>query len=651
MSNIIGTIVNVLDFLSYTEKEVTINDAGEKLAFKLSEGRKYFIPSFQREIRWNKENLNVLVQDIKSSNKFLGNVILSKRADKNFDIIDGQQRISVLFMIIHYLSVNWGDNVIEAKEFVPCGLEIESFKEYKKFQDNLYDISKLTSEDQKTDMYNQAKRYGELWLSLKEILGSKDKKYIRELFTNIKRCTLNVILAEQDTTGYNIDYFIDVNLKGVKLDVEDIFKGYLFHMNNSKKTLNNWINIKQSAMSYNQSASSVLNDSNEIYPLVKMLYHYFNCDLYLDNNYTGIKFGADFYLKSDFSNSGGFCYKGEHIIKAINDDTYINSSLEILNKIIIILNDIISNNGPSKNFIALFNNEGTQKVDNDTITIINELTRLLLLNKEITLPYALIMKYFLEIVKTDKKIDHAYAEKFYTIYAFSVLYSLFSTKKEITEIDAVLQSNDWYTELVNKMNLYFSKGKILERKAVLQCKYLPDNEDEVNCHKCKALAILYNFFRIKNGKVSKQPRVSKKLKEFLTNKDNFSIEHFIINDSFKYVTDDEKDTYSLSNEIKKYGGSIFNFIFIPADINGAVLKNFYINHKLELLNDKLDKISCEYSKMVIDTVKGRFDDLPIIGDDNSIDAEKANEYFSYRFKQQFFEMSNTIIQNIMDRVE
>ena len=93
------------------------------------------------------------------------------------------------------------------------------------------------------------------------------------------RSTVNVILADRDSTDYNIDYFIDVNLKGVRLDTEDIFKGYLFHMSNTEKTLKDWQEIKRISTLYNKHAEEKTGEE-KIYPLIIMLYHYFSSDLY-----------------------------------------------------------------------------------------------------------------------------------------------------------------------------------------------------------------------------------------------------------------------------------------------------------------------------------------------------------------------------------
>ena len=39
---------------------------------------------------------------------------------------------------------------------------------------------------------------------------------------NLKKCTLNVIVSDDEDIKISTEYYIDVNLKGIKLDTEDI---------------------------------------------------------------------------------------------------------------------------------------------------------------------------------------------------------------------------------------------------------------------------------------------------------------------------------------------------------------------------------------------------------------------------------------------
>lgn len=662
MADILGTIVNIKDFLSIEAKEVTIDngDGEEKKVFTLINGRKYIIPAFQREIRWSKENLNALIQDVKDRVKFLGNVILAQGETGEYLIIDGQQRLSVLIIILHYIKHVWGDEIKAAKEFKHCDLVVGSFEAFDKLLKNNFDLTKLTSEEINSDKYEQAQRYIDLWDFINEIEEFKDVETVRDFYKNLISCTINVILAKKDTTGFNIDHFIDVNLKGVRLDTEDIFKGYLFYMYNSEETLLSWVNVKQKAKKYNQKINGIVNkskrlttDEDETYPLIKMLYHFYYCDLFLNGAYQGMQFGTDFCLRKNYETpKGRIYYKGEHIIKIINNDAYMSSSLDYLVKILEIFEEIICADDRNENFALRFEKtDEKEKVDEDTIIIVKGLAKFLLLDTEITLPHALIMKFFLEIIKENKKITRSYCDKFFTIYAFSILFSLFVSKKEITEVETVLQAVDWHTALVDKINAYFSKGRLSHRKAIVQCKYIIDEPTGVNSHKCRALAILYNFFAFDGKTVKKIKGSSNTIKKFITDKDEYSVEHFIVNDGETFADMTTNMQYLYPTEIKKYASSIFNYIFIPDTLNGNILKNYYITDKLEILEEHLDEIKCEYSKMVIQEAKNKFSRLKDIARNGDIPQERDIKSYSTIFSDEFTLFSSGVIQNIIEKLK
>ncbi len=146
MSDIIGTIISVGDFLNNEDKEICIKKAGEDgyNVFNLKKNRKYIIPDFQREIRWSEQNVNTLLQDIKSNNKFLGNIILARYKGVNYHLIDGQQRITVLLLIIQYLKAKFSDKIYEIKNYSPCNLCINSFPAFSDLMDKNFILGELT---------------------------------------------------------------------------------------------------------------------------------------------------------------------------------------------------------------------------------------------------------------------------------------------------------------------------------------------------------------------------------------------------------------------------------------------------------------------------------------------------------------------------
>lgn len=100
MAEIVGTITNLSDFLSKTQVCLSVkpNDPQQQIIC-LEADRKYSIPAFQREVRWDDNNLKMLLYDLSRSSKFLGNIILTIKSDHTCEIIDGQQRTTVLNLI------------------------------------------------------------------------------------------------------------------------------------------------------------------------------------------------------------------------------------------------------------------------------------------------------------------------------------------------------------------------------------------------------------------------------------------------------------------------------------------------------------------------------------------------------------------------
>ena len=74
----------------------------------------FFIPSYQRGYRWTEQQVTDLLNDINEfSPKEIGNTtektwyclqpIVVKQKDENeWDVIDGQQRLTTIYLILHY---------------------------------------------------------------------------------------------------------------------------------------------------------------------------------------------------------------------------------------------------------------------------------------------------------------------------------------------------------------------------------------------------------------------------------------------------------------------------------------------------------------------------------------------------------------------
>ena len=196
MEKIIGTLLTVEQFLEDKDTEIVIDTSKtpNEPVYKLDKGRKYIIPDYQRELRWDEGELSDLINDIMNKKQFLGNVILSRK-DKNYEIIDGQQRITVLRMLIKYIYATHPYAKDYFKEYELCPLVIDSFKEFHLFETNNYQLSDgIKNKVISTDDYRQYPRYANLWnlMCKSDIISNpEDKKdFLERLFA----AKINVII-------------------------------------------------------------------------------------------------------------------------------------------------------------------------------------------------------------------------------------------------------------------------------------------------------------------------------------------------------------------------------------------------------------------------------------------------------------------------
>ena len=164
MAGIVGTITNLSDFLSKTQVCLSVkpNDPQQQIIC-LEADRKYSIPAFQREVRWDDNNLKMLLYDLSRSSKFLGNIILTIKSDHTCEIIDGQQRTTVLMLIVSCIKKKFG---IKISTPDLCPLRNEGFTGFQTLLEKAFDQEAITSDDWnailKSDDYHQLPRIQKL---------------------------------------------------------------------------------------------------------------------------------------------------------------------------------------------------------------------------------------------------------------------------------------------------------------------------------------------------------------------------------------------------------------------------------------------------------------------------------------------------------
>lgn len=172
---------------------------------------KYIIPIYQRNYAWDIEEVNQLLDDIKKHNGnsyYLGALTVKKRADNAFEVIDGQQRLTTLFLILSVLGEDFNLNL--------------AFEHRQNSSDELNIIkqqSELNSDSQIAKVYNYLiKNKNSLFI----IKDGKANGYWQAIWKNVQIMQVEL----PDNADLN-QYFERMNNRGEQLEQHEVIKAKL----------------------------------------------------------------------------------------------------------------------------------------------------------------------------------------------------------------------------------------------------------------------------------------------------------------------------------------------------------------------------------------------------------------------------------------
>lgn len=175
----------------------------------------FFVPSYQRGYRWAKEEVLRLLEDVMSNgqNNYCLQPIVVKKTDDKYELIDGQQRLTTLYLIYAYLN-KASSNFIPKAKFV---LEYQTRENSANFLLNL-DLSK---KEENIDYYFICQSYEtiESWfLAQKELDIS-----MTDINTYFKK-NVKVIWYEVNDTLDPIALFTRLNIGKIELTSAELVK-------------------------------------------------------------------------------------------------------------------------------------------------------------------------------------------------------------------------------------------------------------------------------------------------------------------------------------------------------------------------------------------------------------------------------------------
>jgi uncharacterized protein with ParB-like and HNH nuclease domain len=229
----------------------------------IGNGKIYRVPLFQRDYSWTEENWEDLWQDIltlhanSDSSHYMGALVLqsSGTSDKEFTIIDGQQRLAT-FSIIAIAVIEKIQKLVERGENAEANKERQEILKRTYLSDrdprSLRYSSKLILNENNNDFYQSnlinlrkplnirslSKSNQLLWQAfdyfsnhledLKEVLLDGEKLAIFLTDTVAKQLLFIQINVEDELNAYTV--FETLNARGIELSSTDLLKNYLFSL-------------------------------------------------------------------------------------------------------------------------------------------------------------------------------------------------------------------------------------------------------------------------------------------------------------------------------------------------------------------------------------------------------------------------------------
>ena len=205
----------------------------------LQKGLTYRIPIYQRPYSWEEKAVQRLLDDIfygyyggveddennkvSSEPMFIGNMQLTNRVangenqEKSVDVVDGQQRISTIFVLLKYLSIKYKNQIDIDFEWLETSVanekhKLDEFKSIKESVNRKYNDNRYLTNYEIIGNYFDSK--------LREVKNFDVKGFVDYIFNRI----YFVVVETKASLSQIVKIFNSINTAGLPLSSGDLFK-------------------------------------------------------------------------------------------------------------------------------------------------------------------------------------------------------------------------------------------------------------------------------------------------------------------------------------------------------------------------------------------------------------------------------------------
>ncbi len=226
----------------------------------LTKSVKYVIPDNQRNFEWKKEHAEELWDDISSGSVFLGTVVFDVSKEKEIVVVDGQQRLTTIFILLAALR-----NQARKVESLGQALAIQNVLSFtdittgKTLEGKLETSPSIRSVFEKTITngdwdgssfaFKSEKRMINRIRPIYEFFRTKVHKYGNEDIAQILKSLYDSSVVQIDIQDMQeaFDIFERTNARGLELNAADLLKNYLFARGASGSLSEDWDEIVTNA--------------------------------------------------------------------------------------------------------------------------------------------------------------------------------------------------------------------------------------------------------------------------------------------------------------------------------------------------------------------------------------------------------------------
>jgi len=199
---------------------------------------KFIIPEYQRGYVWKKNEWEDLYNDIRNiinlkyrAQHYMGNLLLEKKSDNTYEIIDGQQRLITLTIFIFAVRDFYGIDLVKLEQTKNLLLINDSEGVYKSLQERMHQNS--------INVYDSfSKNIKNAYVYFKEKLLN-DKIFRNKLTTDstLEKIMKKLLFIEIKVTDNSNPYLIfeTLNARGIELNIADLVKNHVVKKANDKK--------------------------------------------------------------------------------------------------------------------------------------------------------------------------------------------------------------------------------------------------------------------------------------------------------------------------------------------------------------------------------------------------------------------------------